>query len=453
MTRRATTLLILAALLVLLAIPVAAQDEASPAPEATAAPAESAQPAETTEPEVPTSLVVIPAGDVPVAQAVFYFSPTCGHCEYVIAEILPGLFGENGGEYVVTYDESVLPDQPAFYLMSNGHLQLLMVDTSTEAGNIMFSEDSERLGMDQVGVPRVDYGEEDYLVGSGDIPAKLPGVVEEALAGDGLGWPPVPGIDEAIAPFIEDGSVPDPAATPEPEATDPPGPTDAPEVTSEPEATGEAADDEGDDAAAVLPVGGNDGGWMDRFDDDVTGNSVSVVVLVLLLISAIAAPILAIRGSLPSFPGWLVIVLALVGAGVAAYLANVETTGNAAVCGPVGDCNAVQESEYAEVLGIPIGVLGLLGYAAIGVLWVLSRVTSGVLATVSLVLIGVGAWIGTLFSIYLTFLEPFVIGATCMWCITSALVMMALLWISAGPAYDAWNRLRGEPLEQAQAGA
>ena len=63
------------------------------------------------------------------------------------------------------------------------------------------------------------------------------------------------------------------------------------------------------------------------------------------------------------------------------------------------------------------------------------------------VLIGMGAWIGTLFSIYLTFLEPFVIGATCMWCISSAVVMMALLWITAGPAIEAWHRLRDEPVE------
>jgi uncharacterized membrane protein len=299
----------------------------------------------------------------------------------------------------------------------------------------MFGEDTGRLGMDRAGVPRIDFGDEDYLVGSGDIPQQFPAVVAEGLAGDGLTWPPVPGLAQAIAPFIEDGSVPDPEAQ---------------TVSTEPQ-DDDASDSDG--AVAVLPLGGGDEGWMDRFGNDVAGNSVSVVVLVLLLISAIAAPVLAIRGSLPSVPGWLVILLALVGAGVAAYLANVETTGAEAVCGPVGDCNAVQESEYAQILGIPIGVLGLIGYAAIGGLWVLSRVAAGSLANVSLVLIGVGAWVGTLFSIYLTFLEPFVIGATCMWCITSAVVMMALLWTSAGPAWDAWNRLRGATLQRANAGA
>ena len=209
-----------------------------------------------------------------------------------------------------------------------------------------------------------------------------------------------------------------------------------------------------DEAVAVLPLGGGDEGWMDRFGNDVAGNSVSVLVLVLLLISAIAAPVLAIRGSLPSVPGWLVIVLALVGAGVAAYLANVESSGAEAVCGPVGDCNAVQQSEYARDPGDPhrrAGAGRLRRHRrAVGRCRAWPRARS---PNVSLVLIGVGAWIGTLFSIYLTFLEPFVIGATCMWCITSAVVMMALLWISAGPAWDAWNRLRGGALEQANAGA
>ena len=49
------------------------------------------------------------------------------------------------------------------------------------------------------------------------------------------------------------------------------------------------------------------------------------------------------------------------------------------------------------------------------------------------------AWFGVLFSIYLTFLEPFVIGATCAWCITSAIVMTLIFWVSTGPAKQAWG--------------
>jgi len=48
---------------------------------------------------------------------------------------------------------------------------------------------------------------------------------------------------------------------------------------------------------------------------------------------------------------------------------------------------------------------------------------------------------GTLFSIYLTFLEPFVIGATCAWCLTSAIVMTMLMFLSAPQARIAIGKL------------
>ncbi len=53
-----------------------------------------------------------------------------------------------------------------------------------------------------------------------------------------------------------------------------------------------------------------------------------------------------------------------------------------------------------------------------------------------------GAVAGTGFSIYLTFLEPFVIGATCMWCLSSAVIVTVLMWLTARPAAAAWERLR-----------
>jgi uncharacterized membrane protein len=50
---------------------------------------------------------------------------------------------------------------------------------------------------------------------------------------------------------------------------------------------------------------------------------------------------------------------------------------------------------------------------------------------------------GTLFSIYLTFLEPFVIGATCVWCLGSALCMTLLLVFTRTPAAASWKTLFG----------
>ena len=130
-------------------------------------------------------------------------------------------------------------------------------------------------------------------------------------------------------------------------------------------------------------------------------------------------------------PSAVVPLLALAGLGVAAYLAFVETTATEAVCGPVGDCNTVQQSEYARLFGlVPIGVLGVAGYAAILIAWVAgTRAAPGVARPARLALLAM-AFAGTAFSVYLTFLEPFVIGATCAWCVTSAVIMSALLVVA-----------------------
>ena len=128
---------------------------------------------------------------------------------------------------------------------------------------------------------------------------------------------------------------------------------------------------------------------------------------------------------------------------VAGYLAYVETAHVEAVCGPVGDCNTVQQSEYARLFGIlPIGVLGLVGYVMILLAWGVERWANRQLSGyASLAIFGMAAF-GLLFSIYLTFLEPFVIGATCAWCLTSAVVMTALFWLVAPRARPALAALR-----------
>ena len=132
-------------------------------------------------------------------------------------------------------------------------------------------------------------------------------------------------------------------------------------------------------------------------------------------------------------------VLALIGTGVAAYLSYIEVTQVEAACGPVGDCNTVNQSEYATLFGfLPVGVLGLVGYALIFLLWGARR--SGPVSLRGLMSLGLWACalLGTLFSAYLTFLEPFVIGATCIWCLTSAVVITLLLWVAAPAAALVW---------------
>jgi len=176
----------------------------------------------------------------------------------------------------------------------------------------------------------------------------------------------------------------------------------------------------------------------DRFNMDRTGNSLSVLVLLGMLV------VLILRGYPPrvrggEWPAWVIPTLFLVGMGVAAYLSFIEVTQTEAVCGPVGDCNTVNQSEYARLFGVlPVGILGLVGYGVILVCWVLRFYGSGDVGRRATLGVWGAALLGTLFSVYLTFLEPFVIGATCIWCLTSAVVMTLLLWASAPLAAGAW---------------
>jgi uncharacterized membrane protein len=98
------------------------------------------------------------------------------------------------------------------------------------------------------------------------------------------------------------------------------------------------------------------------------------------------------------------------------------------VCGAVGNCNVVQQSEYARIFGVPIAVLGTATYLVALFLVLLRRTEYRAQMDALLLVIALA---GTAFSAYLTFLEPFVIGATCVWCLTSAVVMLLLLWLVA----------------------
>jgi uncharacterized membrane protein len=119
----------------------------------------------------------------------------------------------------------------------------------------------------------------------------------------------------------------------------------------------------------------------------------------------------------------------------------VEVSETRAVCGPVGNCNAVQNSPYAKLFGIlPIPVVGMIGYIAIIVAWFFRQFGPASLRR----LVRIALWemgiFSVLFSSYLTFLEPFVIGATCTFCLASAVVVTIILWVSILPAKKALKK-------------
>ncbi len=401
----------------------------------------------------------------PMAYAILFYSPYCSHCEAFINNELPTWLIEFGDSF-----------------------QLLFVDTSTESGRNLFIAVGDAHGIlpERRGVPTMIIADQ-LFIGGNNIPENVPDIIRAGLAaGDGVPLPDFSGMQGAYEAALEDANWLEWVA---------PEPADADTVSDDASETvpmveplvetltlGEklAADPVANAMAVLVLLGslvsvalillyGSRGmseedslNWLsgkpkwwaalattgfglvvagtlimqDASDSLATPLAWSVMVALLVV-----AGVLLYREKPPS---WLVPLVVVAGLAAAVYLAQVEVSETEAICGAVGDCNAVQESEYAHLFGvIPIGVMGVAGYVAILLAWAVTRMTNDLLVNLAHVsLLGL-ALFGVGFSIYLTFLEPFVIGATCAWCLTSALVMLLLLWLVAADGWAALYELSG----------
>jgi uncharacterized membrane protein len=121
-------------------------------------------------------------------------------------------------------------------------------------------------------------------------------------------------------------------------------------------------------------------------------------------------------------PASEVVALAVGGFGVALYLAITKLARSAPLlCGAGGSCEIVQSSRYAELLGLPTALWGVALYAVLGVLAVRPFTRRRWLWAFALATAGVA------FSLYLTGISLLVLGAACGWCLTSAVIVLALL--------------------------
>ena len=126
----------------------------------------------------------------------------------------------------------------------------------------------------------------------------------------------------------------------------------------------------------------------------------------------------------------IALIAAIVGLFDSAYLTWIKLSHNETLCAPgLGDCFTVNTSRYAEIFGIPIAILGMATYLSIiGILVFENRVDFlkeyGTLALFGISLVGV------LYSIYLSYLEEFVLHAWCPYCILSAIVITIIFVVS-----------------------
>lgn len=112
--------------------------------------------------------------------------------------------------------------------------------------------------------------------------------------------------------------------------------------------------------------------------------------------------------------------VALAGTAVAGYLTYVHYRPAALICTGGGGCEAVQESEYAELAGIPVAVLGLAAYVVVLALVAWDSDLARTLAA-AIALSAVG------FAAYLVAVQAFAIEAWCVWCLVNDLAVVPAL--------------------------
>ncbi len=117
--------------------------------------------------------------------------------------------------------------------------------------------------------------------------------------------------------------------------------------------------------------------------------------------------------------------LATIGIAIATYIAIVESGGDSPVClGGGHGCETVAKSSYSHLLGVNVAVFGIVGY----VLLLVAAVARGDGARMGGFVISL---VGFGYSVYLTYLELFVIDAVCQWCVGSAVLMTILFAVNA----------------------
>ena len=365
----------------------------------------------------------ISAQSDPVVRVVYFHSPTCHYCEQVMNETLPDLISTYNKRiewfYVPNAAGSTTVGLPGIVELRGDTLQLLYVRSDTDYSMPLLYEMVTRLNIpaDRLRYPAVLVGDQ-HLVGFDEIPNLLPGIIDNALEKEGTEWPEL-----AFLELIFDELIPVPAS----------GSEDAAALRLPP-TTGAKSDRT---SASIL----------EKIKRDPLGNTLSIILLSIMVLSVPA--IVFYARTKPSWKEnqWVSIaipILAVLGAVVGAYLAVGEATGGELSCGPVGDCNAVQNSQYAMLFGfLPVALLGLIAYVAIIIIWFLKQLTGERVSGIAAMGLFAIAGLGMLFSIYLTILEPFVIGATCLWCLSSAVIITLLTWLTSRPAVNALRALRG----------
>jgi len=143
---------------------------------------------------------------------------------------------------------------------------------------------------------------------------------------------------------------------------------------------------------------------------------------------------------------YAVVTLSLIGIIFSSYLFYLHYDLRAQPFCPVDGCDKVLESEYAEILGIPVALMGLIGFILVFALGLLRLIYPANKTEKFADYIFLVSVIGTAFGIYLTYLELFVINAICIYCVLCFILMICILILTAIFLFE----VRKEPAPSAE---
>ena len=125
----------------------------------------------------------------------------------------------------------------------------------------------------------------------------------------------------------------------------------------------------------------------------------------------------------------ITIALSIVGLLVSIYMTIYKVTANDSMCLGSGDCSTVNASRYSEVNGIPVGLIGVVGYLSILAIHWLERRNEFFETNGSMIFFGISL-IGFFFTLWLVYVEVALLKAYCPFCITSQVTMTIIFILS-----------------------
>ncbi|MDO8581624.1 MAG: vitamin K epoxide reductase family protein [bacterium] len=139
-------------------------------------------------------------------------------------------------------------------------------------------------------------------------------------------------------------------------------------------------------------------------------------------------------------------ICSFLGIAVSLYLTWVHYSTGPTFCkiGGAINCDLVNRGPYGEILGFPVSGIGFLGYVFIAALALL-LLSKNKNARIILTLLRTATTLGFLFSLWLLYLELFVILAVCPFCMISLLlitIITTLAW-TACPVPNRWSNGSG----------